>query len=228
YCGYLLEPGKLRTSAMTSMRDPASRSRNSSIGRVEGPIVQIVAGDAKCADGDIDDAILCSAVSLSIAIWSVLSLGERRGESGAPRCNAQRKLVLDSSGFGLFYRRRILLAPPFAFPPPLRWQCQSDAACAHTPPWCSAKGTTDCGRRTTRAYCPLRVRTRRAGWPPSKTKTSTGDRPCEELWRSLCLARCSSARPRSRPMLWLGPGSSMLRSRSSAGRNRRARRACTQ
>ena len=74
YCGYFREPGKLRTSATLAMRALASRPRNSSIGRVECPIVQIVVGGANAAEGDIGHSILCSAPPLCIATWSVLSL----------------------------------------------------------------------------------------------------------------------------------------------------------
>src|SRR6185312_14702924 len=43
-CGWRREPGKRRTSAMAWMRYSSSRPRNSSSGRVEWPMVQIVAG----------------------------------------------------------------------------------------------------------------------------------------------------------------------------------------
>src|SRR5579864_2996738 len=47
YCGHFREPGRLRTSAIAAMRAPESRARNSSIGRVECPIVEIVVGAAR-------------------------------------------------------------------------------------------------------------------------------------------------------------------------------------
>src|SRR6185312_4718404 len=68
-CGWRREPGKRRTSAMAWMRYSSSRPRNSSSGRVEWPMVQIVAGVAGIAQ-----SILCSAAPLCMATWSVLSL----------------------------------------------------------------------------------------------------------------------------------------------------------
>jgi hypothetical protein len=84
YCGYFREPGKLRTSAIASIRDPASRLRNSSSGRVECPIVQIVSGFAECADFDIAQSSLCNAVPLCMATFVMGQIPLAPGESSKP------------------------------------------------------------------------------------------------------------------------------------------------